>query len=82
MRIPPMIALRPETIARQTRVDTTGIAASASRGAGVQPQGCGVFDWIKCGAAIAGCAASCVALGPACIPGCVASAAPACVKCL
>ncbi len=51
-----------------------------SRGAtaGVSPQGCNVFEWAGCAAAIAGCAAL---SGPALIA-CVAAAAPGCVKCL
>ena len=48
----------------------------------ITPQGCGVFDWIKCGGAIASCVASCAATGPACIPTCLASVAPTCIKCL
>lgn len=64
-----------------TRVTTTRTATSRTS-AGVQPQGCDVFDWIKCGGAVAGCVASCVENGPACIPQCVASVAPTCLKCL
>jgi hypothetical protein len=46
--------------------------------AGISPQGCNVFEWAGCAAAIAGCAAL---SGPALIA-CVAAAAPGCVKCL
>lgn len=45
---------------------------------GVQPQGCNVFEWAGCAAAVAGCAAL---SGPALIA-CVAAAAPGCVKCV
>ena len=44
----------------------------------ITPQGCNAFEWIGCGAAIAGCAAL---NGPALIA-CVAAAAPGCVKCV
>lgn len=82
MRLPSAIA---------ARVDTSTVAGiglfdprvkARPDGGGVQPQGCGVFDWIKCGGAVAGCVASCVENGPACIPQCVASVAPTCLKCL
>jgi hypothetical protein len=42
------------------------------------PQGCNVFEWAGCAAAVAGCAAL---SGPALIA-CVAAAAPGCVKCV
>ena len=81
MRLPPT-TVRPQAAPAQAHVVALGVTASTILGAGVQPQGCGVFGWIKCGAAIAGCIGSCVATGPGCIPTCVASVAPTCVKCL
>lgn len=45
---------------------------------GLSVQGCNVFEWAGCAAAIAGCAAL---SGPALVA-CVAAAAPGCVKCL
>jgi hypothetical protein len=45
---------------------------------GISPQGCNVFEWAGCAAAVAGCAAL---SGPALIA-CVAAAAPGCVKCV
>lgn len=45
---------------------------------GIRPQGCNVFEWAGCAAAVAGCAAL---SGPALIA-CVAAAAPGCVKCV
>jgi hypothetical protein len=56
--------------------DTRHLAPSAT--IGISPQGCNVFEWAGCAAAIAGCAAL---SGPALIA-CVAAAAPGCVKCL
>jgi len=81
MRLPSSIVARREAAPAQSRVVAPGIIHPAA-GGGIQPQGCGVWDWIKCGGAIAGCVASCVATGPACIPGCVAAVAPNCLKCL
>jgi len=45
---------------------------------GIRQQGCDVFEWAGCAAAIAGCAAF---SGPALVA-CVAAAAPGCVKCV
>ena len=47
-------------------------------GGAISPQGCNVFEWAGCAAAIAGCAAL---SGPGLIA-CVAAAAPGCVKCV
>lgn len=47
-------------------------------GDGLRPQGCNVFEWAGCAAAIAGCAAL---SGPALVA-CVALAAPGCVECV
>ena len=48
----------------------------------VYAQGCGVWDWVKCGAIVAGCAAACVATdGAACIA-CMGPAYNECKKCL
>jgi hypothetical protein len=48
---------------------------------GVVPQGCGIFDVIKCAGTLAGCAAA-IAAGPAAAIACVTAAAPGCLKCL
>jgi hypothetical protein len=53
-------------------------APLSSRTDGVRLQGCNVFEWASCAAAIAGCTAL---SGPALIA-CVASVAPGCVKCV
>jgi hypothetical protein len=45
---------------------------------GLTPQGCNVFEWAGCAAAVAACSAL---SGPALIA-CVAAAAPGCVKCV
>jgi hypothetical protein len=82
MRLPRTNVILPEAVRIQARPVAPGSLGDTTLGAGIQPQGCGVFDWIKCGGAIAGCVASCVALGPACIPTCVTSVAPNCLKCL
>ncbi|GGA18698.1 hypothetical protein [Okeania sp. KiyG1] len=49
---------------------------------GLTPQGCGVLDWVKCGAIAAGCAAACVVTeGEACIE-CLGPAYDSCKDCL
>jgi len=70
MRIPPAMAT----------ALPTGNARSDGRKSsdGLRPQGCNVFEWAGCAAAVAGCAAL---SGPALIA-CVAAAAPGCVKCV
>jgi hypothetical protein len=45
---------------------------------GLQPQKCNVWEWVGCGAAVAGCFGL---TGPALIA-CVAAVAPGCVKCV
>ena len=57
--------------------ESTGAYATATESI-VTPQKCNTWEWIGCGAAIAGCAAL---SGPALIA-CVAAAAPNCVKCV
>lgn len=57
--------------------DGGGCVIGVQRG-GIEAQGCNVFEWAACAAAIAGCAGL---SGPALIA-CVAGIAPGCVKCL
>ncbi len=70
MRMP--VALRPVPA-----TGDKGHASDRSRGT-VLLQGCNVFEWAGCAAAVAGCAAL---SGPALVA-CVAAAAPGCVKCV
>jgi hypothetical protein len=53
-------------------------AAGADARGGLRLQGCNAFEWIKCGAVVAGCGSL---SGPALIA-CVAAAAPGCIKCV
>jgi hypothetical protein len=52
--------------------------AASAKDDGLRLQGCNAFEWIRCGAIVAGCAGL---SGPALIA-CVAAAAPGCVKCV
>jgi hypothetical protein len=45
---------------------------------GITVQGCNVFEWATCAAAVAGCAGL---SGPALVA-CVAAVAPGCIKCV
>ena len=56
--------------------------SSALGSNGLSLQGCSVWDWVKCGAIVAGCAAACVVTdGAACIA-CMGPAYNECKKCL
>lgn len=59
-----------------------GISTSMIASNGVIPQGCSVWDWVKCGAIVAGCAAACVISdGAACIA-CMGPAYNSCKDCI
>ncbi len=50
--------------------------------AGITPSGCSAWDWIKCGAIVAACAAACVITeGEACIE-CMGPSYESCKDCL
>ena len=57
--------------------DPTRRAMTSPTLQGLEPEGCNVFEWIGCAAAIAGCGAL---SGPALVA-CVAGVAPGCIKC-
>jgi hypothetical protein len=58
--------------------DRTITFAPTAGAQGLTAQGCNVFEWASCAAAVAGCTAL---TGPALVA-CVASVAPGCVKCV
>lgn len=65
----------------QSRPVIRGYSPVAIQG-GINAQGCGVGDWVKCGALVAGCAAACVVTdGAACIA-CMGPAYETCKNCL
>jgi hypothetical protein len=68
MRMPDYLPIARLTPARNTSNGEGGVAL----------QGCNAWDWIKCGAVVAGCAGL---SGPALVA-CVAAAAPSCIKCV
>lgn len=58
------------------------IGASSVEGRGLAPSGCSAWDWIKCGATVAGCALACIdTVGAACIA-CMGPAYNSCKDCL
>jgi hypothetical protein len=49
---------------------------------GLIPQGCSTWDWVKCGAIAAGCAAACVITDGAACMACMGPAYATCKDCL
>ena len=61
-----------------TRCVNTSMFASN----GLITQGCSTWDWIKCGAIVAGCAAACVVTGSSACIACMGPAYNQCKDCL
>lgn len=66
---------------QQARAVARGVS-SFRIGTRVGPSDCNVFKKVACAAAVAACAATCVAVGPACVQCLTAIGAGGCLDCV